>query len=302
MESRPPTGPNHPSNAQLRSRIETLFDGPVQFEDRSRTFGRAHVVWRVSTHSGEAFFAKQHESPLHFGRALMAHERWFPELKHIDSLALPHAVAVDYDLHLIVVKEIEGQIVDNVSPHDQLIAMRLAGRILRAVHDVDDRLNQGDSEAAHRAMAVKYTGILPGEVSAEEEAWIRSIASDTSIFRHARAVPTHGDFSPRNWILQSAECGPVLGVIDWERARHHAWIHDIVRMMHDYWAREPAGRDAFFAGYGRTPSDAEERQILWSSALMAGASVAWARTFGDRHYEQLNRDLLARLMARHPRI
>ena len=299
MDPRPPTHPDHADNGSLRRRVEDLFSGAVTIDDHSRTFGRMHVVWRLTTNEGMRYFAKRHESPLHFERAWHAHQHWFPRLGHVDGLILPHACAIDPEHGLIVAEEIQGQIVDELAPRDQVEAMRIAGCVLRAIHDIDEGRDEEDPEASHRAMAAKYTDMLAGAVSAAEEAWIRAVVSDTSIFRSEFAVATHGDFSPRNWILRRTDEGVTLGVIDWERARHMAWIHDVVRMTHDHWTRTPEGRCAFFEGYGRHPSEVEERQMLWSTALMAGASIAWAMKFEDRHYERLNRALLARLMAEH---
>ena len=113
------------------------------------------------------------------------------------------------------------------------------------------------------------------------------------------AVPCHRDFSPRNWLLQRTGTGIRLGVIDWERGGPDVWLQDVQRMAYDHWHRKPRLRDAFFEGYGRTPTETERLQLDAICMVGAISSIAWADAHNDPTFAAVSRDIIARVKARH---
>ena len=110
--------------------------------------------------------------------------------------------------------------------------------------------------------------------------WIDTIIRRSDAWEGLKIVPIHGDFSPRNWL--ASEGTAPLGVIDWEISRPGYFVEDFQRMMQDHWLNEPQLRDAFFTGYGRTPSDREWLQANQVLLIHAIISVPWAIDHGHQ--------------------
>lgn len=103
------------------------------------------------------------------------------------------------------------------------------------------------------------------------------------------AVPTHGDWQPRNWLI--ADDG-LVRVIDLGRADWRPAETDLTRLSRQDFLRDGALERAFFDGYGADPRGGP----LWRMIDTAEAigTIEWGYRFepsfgalGLRHLERL---------------
>jgi Ser/Thr protein kinase RdoA (MazF antagonist) len=108
-------------------------------------------------------------------------------------------------------------------------------------------------------------------------------------------VACHGDFSPRNWLVD--EDG-VVRLIDFGRFQRDHWTMDLLLMSRRYWLTEPRLRDAFFAGYGRMIEEVDRNYLRAAIGRWAVGTILWAREHDDAPFEELGREALADLLTR----
>lgn len=77
------------------------------------------------------------------------------------------------------------------------------------------------------------------------------------------AVPTHGDWQPRNWLMDGTE----LRIIDFGRFEFRPALSDFCRLSAQQWRSSPELEDAFFEGYGFDPRESR----LWHITLLREA-------------------------------
>ena len=75
---------------------------------------------------------------------------------------------------------------------------------------------------------------------------------------------------------------PGTALIDFEHARSDLPARDLVRLRFRVWPSRPDLRDAFFDGYGRRLTDAEDELIWHLGALDALTALARGHQTGDR--------------------
>jgi Ser/Thr protein kinase RdoA (MazF antagonist) len=126
--------------------------------------------------------------------------------------------------------------------------------------------------------------------------FLRSQNAAMASFVGMAHVPCHGDFKAHNWLVDSAG---TLRVIDFGNSRYAPAASDFSRLFYGAWWRRPDLATAFFAGYGRAPSD-EERAFIQSSVVgLAVAEIAFGRSRRRSRVEDAGRSRLADLMAGH---
>jgi len=104
--------------------------------------------------------------------------------------------------------------------------------------------------------------------------------------------PGHFDFQPRNWVTDR---DGALRVIDFEHARIGLQARDFTRLHFRYWASRPQLRDAFFDGYQRRPTAAEQQAVINCGAIDALTALARGTQTGDSTLVSHGRATLARL-------
>ncbi|WP_192498661.1 phosphotransferase family protein [Ornithinimicrobium pratense] len=92
-------------------------------------------------------------------------------------------------------------------------------------------------------------------------------------------VPTHGDLSPRNWVVHDG----VISFIDLGRADLRPRATDLFRLQDRSWRGRPDLERAFFTGYGADPRDV----WWWPSLVLAEhiGTAVWAHQVGDEAFE-----------------
>lgn len=92
-------------------------------------------------------------------------------------------------------------------------------------------------------------------------------------------VPTHGDWHPRNWLLD----GNAVRIIDFGRFEFRPPVSDFCRLDARTWRGRPELEKAFLRGYGSNPRE----EPLWSMTLLREAigTAVWAYQVGDETFE-----------------
>src|SRR5690606_20278602 len=141
-----------------------------------------------------------------------------------------------------------------------------AGRLLRAFHDGAERSDH-DSERLATERAIAW---LDGEhrIDRSSEREARRILGSYSP-QPLSAVPTHGDWQPRNWLVHGGE----VTVIDFGRFAFRPAATDLCRLAAQQWRAAPALEGAFLEGYGTDPRDA----TTWPVMMLREAigTAAW---------------------------
>ena len=104
-------------------------------------------------------------------------------------------------------------------------------------------------------------------------------------------VPTHGDWQPRNWLVD----GEILRPIDFGRADWRPDFTDFARLAVRQFATDPVLEAAFLEGYGPDPRMPE----LWRMLLVREAigTAVWAYLVGDERFEMEGLRMIAEVLA-----
>ena len=220
----------------------------------------------------------------HIRRELRAHREWLAPWAATGHG--PSLVAGDEEAKVLVTRYLPGTLVEGTRAQDDPDTYRQAGALLALLHDQlsvhDDTWNDAARARVDRFLA------LPHRIDAAVESRVREEVSRWP-GGGARVVPTHGDWQPRNWLVDDG----VVRVIDLGRADLRPPIEDLVRLARQDFARDPALEAAFLEGYGDDPREPE----AWRRALLGEAvgTAVWAYGVGDEEFEAFGHRLLADL-------
>ena len=183
--------------------------------------------------------------------------------------------AADPVLRAVIVTFLPGEPMTGVIPADrEIAAYRQAGHLLALLHQAEppmpdtavlDRL-VGRSEQQLAKAARELTG-------RQRDLARRAATLLADLAPELRAVPTHGDFQPRNLLLDPAS--GTVAVIDFEKTALAPPVRDLVRLEGGVFARRAKTRAAFYDGYGRELEPAERRALRAWVILDSVSALAW---------------------------
>lgn len=286
------------NDGRLRDFVTETLGENAAVTDFSREFGRRSITWRVQASDGSAYFAKQHEHRSHYRAELVALTEWVPKLERSADWSAPEVIADSPELGAVIITELPGEILQetDASLDDRIEMHRIAGWLAAQIHNLDiDSGNTGPVRLYGPELFATYIEMASPYVDTETLKWVEHITSRNDLFDGLVVVPTHSDYSPRNWLFARTGDRVTLGLIDWERARPSFWLQDIYRIAIDHWLKQPELRDAFFEGYGREPSDKEETQLKLICLANAVGSIPWAIEHDDVQFTDFARRALERL-------
>ena len=178
---------------------------------------------------------------------------------------------------LIVIDHLPGELVQGSAAESAAGTYHRAGRLLRALHDVG-HLVDPDWERAEVAKSLAWLN-KPHRISARTESVLRRILGEYRC-RPVTVVPTHGDWQPRNWLIDSG----VVRVIDFGRFAWRPAATDFCRLAAQQWRADPALQTAFVDGYGNDPREPDSWRML--ALHQAIGTAVWAHQVGDGDFER----------------
>ncbi len=267
-------------SAQQAGFVESLFPDVRLLNDLSWNLVDTAVL--EVEHCGRRYVVKA-AGPAnhHIGREMDAHES-FTNIWAAKDKA-PSLVNANRSLNLLVTEYLEGCLVEGGAAEYDADTHRQAGRLLRAFHAQAARVDpRYEKVATAKAMAWLDKPHRTEEAAAERARRILAAYRPESV----AAVPTHGDWQPRNWLMNGTE----LRIIDFGRFGFRPALSDLCRLAAQQWRLRPELEDAFLEGYGSDPRDCR----LWNLTMLreAVSTAAWAFHVGDREFEKQGHRML----------
>src|SRR6478672_9605965 len=217
----------------------------------------------------------------HIARELTAHRLWLAPWTSIGRA--PELVHGDEQAKLLVTKYLPGVLVLGHPSANDPDTYRQAGQLLAGFHAQQTSID-GDYERQQNERTLGWLD-SPHRIPAH---WVEEVRRRIELWPNTPAalVPTHGDWQPRNWLLDRG----TVYVIDFGRAALRPAYTDMARLSYRDFARNPALERAFLNGYG---SDPREPEVWERNQIREGVSTAaWAHQVGDRAFEHEGRNLL----------
>ena len=229
------------------------------------------MQWRGSQYIVKAGDSSDH----HIARELRAHQQWLSPWVRSDKA--PRLVHADADAKLLVTLYLPGDLVQGGPAEFEADTYRQAGILLAQLHSqqtVDDG-SFGIRQKRKTLACLQQAHGIPRQIEEEARRVVEAWPTPES-----RCVPTHGDWQPRNWLIDRG----VVKVIDFGRADLRPASTDFIRLVAQQFRAKPALEEAFLDGYGDDPREpaAWQRQQL---AEAVGTAV-WAHQVGDHRFEQ----------------
>ena len=267
-------------SARQAGRVETWLPGVRLVSDLSWDLIDTAVL---KVESGRRKYIVKAGGPAnhHIAREISAHQSWVQVLSCQNRA--PKLIHADRSANVLVSEYLEGCLVEGTEAEYAAETNVQAGALLRAFHHQAVR-SDPDYEAAATAKALAWLGAPHSiEDSAAEEA--RAILA-TYEPRPVDVVPSHGDWQPRNWLIDGNE----VRVIDFGRFEFRPAASDFCRLAVQQWRTAPQLEPAFFAGYGSDPRESE----LWRVMQLreAVSTAAWAYKIGDHEFERQGHQML----------
>lgn len=232
------------------------------------------VVLDVTSILGRFIVKAAGPANTHIGREITAHQGATACL--IDSGRAARMIQHDRAANILVTDYLEGTLVMGSDAEFDADIHHQAGALLRTFHDQTQRCDD-DAEARATTKALAWLDqshrIEPSTVAA-----VRRILT-TYRPRPVTVVPTHGDWSPRNWLVDHR----TVKIIDFGRFDYRPALSDFCRLAARHWRTHPDLEHAFFDGYGTDPRDLE----LWAISTLREAigTAVWAYQVGDEPFE-----------------
>lgn len=198
-------------------------------------------------------------------------------------------IAASRSLNILIATYQEGVLVEGTDAELNADIHRQAGTALRVLHEQAVRI---DDEYEHRAVARAFAWLSrehrmePAAVAQAQE------VLDSYDPAPIEVVPTHGDWHPRNWLVD----GSRLRVIDFGRFDWRPAATDLGRLAAQQWREDPALEGALIDGYGSDPRDEQVWKI--DQLREAIATAGWAYSVGAEAFEAQGHRMLREALAR----
>lgn len=262
----------------LDGRQRALLDGWLPGAEivRDHSWGLVGTTVLELVHAGDRYIAKAgNEHDHHLARELHAHRTWLePWTSRGRAPTLVHA---DGDAKLLVTRFLHGELVEGHPAEHRVTTYRQAGELLALLHGQLAVLDE-EFESRTRAKALWWLD-RPHRIPPDVEARLRAEVGSWPT-PPVTVVPTHGDWQPRNWVVDDG----AVGVIDLGRAALRPPATDLCRLAVGQFRDDPALEAAFLDGYGSDPRE----PAAWRRAQLREAigTAAWAHQVGNGPFER----------------
>lgn len=244
------------------------------------------VVLHVRTTDGDVIVKAGGPANHHIGREINAHVGWTAPLE-----ATGHAARLldsSADERVMVLAHLPGELVEGTDAEGHPSTYVQAGNLLRRLHDREQRTDAGYERRANeralawldgthrvdRASAAQARGVLLADPAAP-----------------VTVVPTHGDWQPRNWLVDDG----TVRVIDFGRFAFRPAASDLARLAAQQWRDDPTLEAAFFTGYGGDPRIPDRWRM--DALREAIGTACWAFQVGDEAFEAQGHRMIAEALA-----
>ena len=269
----PPGGTKLPS--ELPGPLQDLLAcaqehvGPLAVvADHNWTHGESNVVEADAGSLGRLFL-KAHHKQTNYDAELAAYQSVVP---HLGGRA-PRLVAFDDNHRLLVLTALRGTRADCLQDdRDYVAAHRLAGQGLQRFHSATPSVLVDDWSARQQQRLEEWLlhdtrGVLRKEETDLAE-FVVGLLSDQ---RPVELVFAHRDWKPRNWMVDNG----ALYAFDFEHSRRDHWLSDVANLWFGEWAERADLAEAFFDGYGRSPSASDMEQLHVVAVLSCISTIVW---------------------------
>jgi thiamine kinase-like enzyme len=278
----------NPAAGQLTVRQHELLEhwlpGATVIADHS--WGLVGTTVLELVNDGAHYIAKAgDEKDHHVAREVHAHRHWLGPWT--SGGRAPQLVQADEEAKLLVTRYLPGRLVEGSTDEWNPDVYRQAGDLLARLHG---QLSVEDPEFEERANANALRWLAgPHRIAASTAARLRETIegwpTPVSVL-----VPTHGDWQPRNWLVDH----DTVSVIDFGRAALRPAITDFARLAAQQFRTLPELESAFLAGYGEDPRERGAWQR--NQVREAIATAGWAYQVGAEAFEQQGHRMLAEAM------
>ncbi len=250
------------------------------------------TVLDVSTDTGRFIVKAGPGDNHHVSREIAAHgtaTRVLADTGHASRM-----VHGDNAANILVTTYLPGHLVQGTSAETDPDTYRQAGLLLGTFHRQHVRID----DAVEARATLKALAWLDGghRIDRDTTALLRKMLRAHRPVP-VQVVPTHGDWQPRNWLLDAAgRNGPgTVRIIDFGRFEHRPAMSDFCRLSAQQWKDNPELEAAFFEGYGADPRDRELWRIF--QVREAIGTAAWACKVGDTAFERQGHRMIAAALA-----
>lgn len=225
-------------------------------------------------------------SDTHLPREISAHAGYTAPL-----ISTGHAARLrdaSAEVRVVLLDYLPGELVLGTDAEWQATTYVQAGVLLRRLHEQESRT---DAEYEARATARQlYWLDQPHRIDPSIAARARRLLASAPA-PAVMLVPTHGDWHPRNWVIDDG----VVRAIDFGRFDFRPAATDFARMAAQQWRERPDLEAAFLDGYGSDPRDPE----LWrlEALRQAVGTACWAFKVRDEAFEQQGHRMLSEALA-----
>lgn len=253
---------------------------------RDLSWGITDTVVLLVEHGGQqrivkAFGVDNH----HFEReyaALTAHVA--PLMDYAGQL-----IASCTDARTFVLTVVPGNLVMNTAAEYRPAVHEKAGALLRKFHNqatqASAQFERSELAAAFRWLHAEHR--IPSATAAAVAAYLEAYEPTDG-----NAVPTHGDYQPRNWLIDD---DGVVRAIDFGRFAWRPPESDFTFLHTRQWNACKECEAAFFRGYGTDPrTEYPERWKMYQTRFAVGAA-AWGFKFGQTTLENEGLEILERM-------
>ncbi|GAA5034549.1 hypothetical protein GCM10023258_35400 [Terrabacter aeriphilus] len=238
-------------------------------------------------HDGRRLIAKAGgEQDGHIAREVRAHRSWTAPWTARGRA--PDLVHADVDAKVLVTRYLPGRLVLGDPAADDPDTYRQAGALLALLHG---QLSRVDTEHERRENARALAWLdRPHRIEAAVEEQLRAEIAGWPD-EPTTVVPTHGDWQPRNWLVDAG----TVAVIDLGRADLRPAMTDLTRLAAQDFLRDPALEAAFLEGYGPDPRE----PAAWFRTRLREAvgTACWSYAVGDEGFEAQGHRMVAEALA-----
>lgn len=272
-------------NPAQQAWVYARFDEPKLIQDMSWNLVES-VVLHVRSAGGDFVVKAGDTSNHHIDRELSAHPEYTRPL--VESGHAARLSDADLPLRVMILDYLPGRLLEGTDAERSPDTYAQAGALLREFHRQESR---EDAEYWPRTIARAQSWLdRPHRVAPGAADQARRILNSAPT-EPALVVPTHGDWQPRNWLID----GDTVRVIDFGRFSFRPASTDLTRLAAQQWRGRPELEAAFFTEYGQDPRDPAEWRL--ERLTEAIGTACWAFHVGDEAFENQGHRMLKEVLA-----